>query len=145
MDSSFDPDSMLSLPDRTLLVKLFYTNGESTTIALRKFRTEEGLKAQKSPISSNGILNLARRFQETGSLEDRPRSGRPSLRADRVHVVQSVTEESAAETSTGSSSAREAEENSADSGIVDSTYSARNLVSVSVQDTGTSPIITDRF
>lgn len=42
-------------------------------------------------------------------MEDRPRSGRPALRADRVHVVQSVMEDMAAETSTGSSSAREAE------------------------------------
>lgn len=108
MDSSFDLGSMLSLPDRALLVKLFYKNGESTTIALRKFRTEKGLKAQKSPISLNGILNLVRRFEETGSLEDRPRSGRPSLSADRVHAVKSAMEKVAAETSTGSSSAREA-------------------------------------
>ncbi|GBN25055.1 hypothetical protein AVEN_65054-1 [Araneus ventricosus] len=49
MDSSFYPNSMLSLPDRVLVVKLFYKNGESTIIALRKFRTEEGLKAQKKP------------------------------------------------------------------------------------------------
>ncbi|GBM63805.1 hypothetical protein AVEN_210657-1 [Araneus ventricosus] len=49
MDSSFDPGSMLSLPDRALVVKLFYKNGESTSIALRKFRTEKGLKAQKKP------------------------------------------------------------------------------------------------
>ncbi|GBM88654.1 hypothetical protein AVEN_139608-1 [Araneus ventricosus] len=33
-----------------LLVKLFYRNGESTTIALRNFRTEEELKAHKSTI-----------------------------------------------------------------------------------------------
>lgn len=106
---SFEAGSMLSLPDRALVVKLFYKNGESTTVTLRKFRTEKGLKAQKSPISLNGILNLVRRFEETGSLEDRPRSGRPALRADRVHVVESVMEDMAAETSTGSSSAREAQ------------------------------------
>ncbi|GBM69161.1 hypothetical protein AVEN_77094-1, partial [Araneus ventricosus] len=43
MDSSFDPGSILSFPDRASVVKLFYKNGESTTIALRKFRTEKGL------------------------------------------------------------------------------------------------------
>ncbi|GBO29041.1 hypothetical protein AVEN_174497-1 [Araneus ventricosus] len=64
--SSFDPGSMLSLPDRALVVKLD-KNGESTAIALRMFRTEEGLNAQKSPISLNGILNLVRRLDETGS------------------------------------------------------------------------------
>ncbi|GBN44856.1 hypothetical protein AVEN_265279-1 [Araneus ventricosus] len=38
MDSSFDTGILLSLPDRALVVKLFCKNGESTTIALRKFR-----------------------------------------------------------------------------------------------------------
>ena len=60
-DLSFEAGSMLSLPDRALVVKLLYKNGESTTVTLRKFRTEKGLKAQKSPISLNGILNLVRR------------------------------------------------------------------------------------
>ncbi|GBM02257.1 hypothetical protein AVEN_108806-1 [Araneus ventricosus] len=69
---------------------------------------EEELKAYKRPISLKTILNLLRRFEETGSLEDRPRSGRLSLNAVRVHVVESVMEELASETSTGSSSAREA-------------------------------------
>ncbi|GBM69968.1 hypothetical protein AVEN_210616-1 [Araneus ventricosus] len=66
MDSSFDPGSMLSLPDRALVVKLFYKNGESTTIALRKLRTEKGPEAQKSLISLNGILSLIRRFKKNG-------------------------------------------------------------------------------
>ncbi|GBN29864.1 hypothetical protein AVEN_62617-1 [Araneus ventricosus] len=54
MDSSLDPDIMLALPDRALVVKLFYKKGESTTVALRKFLMEEGLKAQKSHISLTG-------------------------------------------------------------------------------------------
>ena len=73
---------MLSLPDQSLIVKLSNKNGESTTVMLRMFHTE--------------------------SLGDHPGSGRPVLRADRVHVVQSVMENLAAETSSGSSSAREA-------------------------------------
>lgn len=74
-DSSFDAGSMLLLPDRALEVKLFYKNGEFTTIALRKFLTEEGLQAQKS--------------QEKA----RPtRSGRPILSADRALVVQSYVQ-----------------------------------------------------
>ncbi|GBM83732.1 hypothetical protein AVEN_261318-1 [Araneus ventricosus] len=108
MDSSFDPSSVLSLPDRALMVKHFYRNDESKTIALEKFRMEKGLKAQKHPISLNGILNLERRFEETESLEDRARSGRPSLSAERIHVVESAMGELAAETSTGGSRAREA-------------------------------------
>ena len=55
------------------------------------------------------VLNVVRHFEETGSLEDHPLSGRPALRTDRVHVVQNVMKDLAADTSTGSSSAREAE------------------------------------
>ena len=58
----------------------------------------------------NGILNLVRCFEETRSLENRPQSDRPALRAGRVHVIQSVMEDLAAETSTVSSSACEAKE-----------------------------------
>ena len=54
---------MLFLPDRVLIVKLFYKNGESPTVTLRKFRTEKGLKTQKSPFSLNGIFNLVRGFE----------------------------------------------------------------------------------
>ena len=41
-------------------------------------------------------------------MEDRPRSGRPKLRADRVHMVQSIMEDLVTESSTGTSSVREA-------------------------------------
>lgn len=69
MEPSFEAGSILLC--QIEVVKLFYINGESTTIALRKFRTEKGLKAQKIPILMNGILNSVRRFEETESLEDR--------------------------------------------------------------------------
>lgn len=108
MDPSFDCSIMLSLPDLALVVKLFYKNGESATKALRQLRTLKGIKAKKNPISLKGILNVVHRFEETGRLEHRPRSGRPSVSANRVPVVQSVMRNVAAETSTGSCSAREA-------------------------------------
>ena len=41
---------MLSLPDWDLVVKLFYKNVKSTTVTLRKFHMEKGVKAQKRPI-----------------------------------------------------------------------------------------------
>ena len=55
-----------------------------------------------------GILSLVRRFEETGRLKDRPRSGRP-LRENRVHKIQSIMEDLDPEISTGSSIAHEAE------------------------------------
>lgn len=99
---------MLSLPDRALLVKLFYLNGESATVALRKFRTAKGLKTKKGPMSCSGILKLVQRFEDTGSLEDRPRSGRPSLAESRITEVETTMNALAAESSMGSSSARKA-------------------------------------
>ena len=81
MDPSFDCSNMLSLPDLALVVKLFYKNGESATKALRQFSTLKGIKAKKNPISLKGILNAVHRFEETGRLEHRPRSGRPSVSA----------------------------------------------------------------
>ena len=98
-----------SLPDRTLVVKLFYKNGESITVTLLKFCWEKVLKAQKRSFSFNEILNLVRSFEKTGSLEDRPWSGRPALRVNRVHVVQFVIKDLAAKTLTDSSNVREAE------------------------------------
>ena len=107
-DSSFDAGIMLSLQDKALLIKLFYKNGESATSTLRKFRTTKAIKEKKGPISLSGILKLVKRFEETGCLEDRPRSGRPSLGEERVTAVQRVMEDMAAGSSKGSSSAREA-------------------------------------
>ena len=55
-DSSFEAGSMLiSLPDRVFVVKQFFKNDESTTVTLGKFLSEKGLKAQKYPISLNGM------------------------------------------------------------------------------------------
>ena len=70
MNPSFNVSSMLSLPDRALTIKLFYKNGEYTTVVMRKFRTEERLKYWKSLILLDGILKLVRRFEEIGNLKD---------------------------------------------------------------------------
>ena len=79
MDPSFDCSNMLSFPDLELVVKLFCKNGESATKALRQFCTLKGIKAKKNPISLKGIMNAVHRFEETGRLEHRPRSGRVLL------------------------------------------------------------------
>ena len=99
---------MLSLPDLAIVGKLFYKNGESATKALRLFRTLKGIKAKKIPISLKRILNAVHRFEETRRWEHRPRSGRTSVSANRVPVVQSVMRNVTAETSMGSCSAPEA-------------------------------------
>ncbi|GFU98601.1 hypothetical protein TNCV_3654321 [Trichonephila clavipes] len=72
---------MLSEKDKAFLAKLIFMNKESATVALRKFRLQKkNVNTGKGPSTVERFMKLAQRFQETGSLDDRVRSGRPSLR-----------------------------------------------------------------
>ncbi|GFV41133.1 DUF4817 domain-containing protein [Trichonephila clavipes] len=75
---------MLSGPDKALLVKLFYMNEESATIALRKFRVQKNVKSGKGPLTPAYLLKLVKRFEETEKLEDRAQAGRPCLNEARA-------------------------------------------------------------
>ncbi|GFX51747.1 DUF4817 domain-containing protein [Trichonephila clavipes] len=99
---------MLNAPDKALLVKLFYMNEESATIALRKFRVQKNVKSGKGPLTPAGLLNLVKRFEETGKLEDRARAGRPCLKEARAPCIAVEMEAIASEAASGTSSAREA-------------------------------------
>ncbi|GFY05775.1 DUF4817 domain-containing protein [Trichonephila clavipes] len=88
---------MLNAPDKALLVKLFYMNEESATIALRKFRVQKNVN-----------LKLVKRFEETGKLEDRARAGRPCLKEARAPCIAVEMEAIASEAASGTSSACEA-------------------------------------
>ncbi|GFV99571.1 uncharacterized protein TNCV_5079351 [Trichonephila clavipes] len=59
---------------------LFFMNKESATVALRKFRLQKNVKTGKGPSTVVRLIKLVQRFEETGSLKERVRSGRPSLR-----------------------------------------------------------------
>ncbi|GFV80905.1 DUF4817 domain-containing protein [Trichonephila clavipes] len=99
---------MLSVPDKALLVKLFYMNEESATIALRKFRVQKNVKSGKGPLTPAGLLKLVKRFEETGKLEDRAQAGRPCLKEARAPCIAVEMEAIASEAASGTSSAREA-------------------------------------
>ncbi|GFW63919.1 DUF4817 domain-containing protein [Trichonephila clavipes] len=99
---------MLSAPDKALLVKLFYMNEESATIALRKFRVQKNVKSGKGPLTPAGLLKLVKRFEETGKLEDRARAGRPCLKEALAPCIAVEMEAIASEAASGTSSAREA-------------------------------------
>ncbi|GFT88781.1 hypothetical protein TNCV_906201 [Trichonephila clavipes] len=66
--------------DKALLVKLFFTNKESATAALRLFQLQKNGKTEKEPSTVIRLIKLVQRFEGTGSLEDRVRSVRPSLK-----------------------------------------------------------------
>ncbi|GFV57911.1 hypothetical protein TNCV_1599031 [Trichonephila clavipes] len=78
---------MLSAPDYALLVKSFYMNEESAIIALRKFQVQKNVKNGKGPLTPAGLLKLVKRFEETGKLEDRARTGRPCLKESRAPCI----------------------------------------------------------
>ncbi|GFW35410.1 DUF4817 domain-containing protein [Trichonephila clavipes] len=99
---------MLSAPDKALLVKLFYMNEESATIALRKFRVQKNVKSGKGPLTSAGALKLVKRFEETGKLEDRTRAERPCLKEEREPCIPVEMEAIESEAASGTSNAREA-------------------------------------
>ena len=65
---------MLSGKDKALLMKLFYKNKESATVALRKFRLQKNAKTGQGPLTMTGLTKLVQQFEEIGSLEDRVRS-----------------------------------------------------------------------
>ncbi|GFX19716.1 DUF4817 domain-containing protein [Trichonephila clavipes] len=101
---------MLSAPDKALLVKLFYMNEESVTIALRKFRVQKNVKSGKGPLTPAGLLKLVKSFEETGNLEDRARAGRPCLKEARAPCIvvemEAIASEAASRTSSACESAR---------------------------------------
>ncbi|GFU20293.1 DUF4817 domain-containing protein [Trichonephila clavipes] len=100
---------MLSAPDKALLVKLFYMNEESVTIALRKFRVQKNVKKSgKGPLTPAGLLKLVKRLEETGKLEDRAQAGRPCLTEARAPCIAVEMEAIASEAASGTRSAREA-------------------------------------
>ncbi|GFX23774.1 DUF4817 domain-containing protein [Trichonephila clavipes] len=98
---------MLSASDKALLVKLFYMNEESATIALRKFRVQKNVKSGKGPLTPAGLLKLVKRFEETGKLEDPARAGRPCLKEARAPCIAVEMEAIASEAASGTISARE--------------------------------------
>ncbi|GFW28516.1 DUF4817 domain-containing protein [Trichonephila clavipes] len=99
---------MLSAPDKALLVKLFYMNEESVTIALHKFRVQKNVKSGKGPLTLAGLLKFVNRFEETGKLEDPARAGRPCLKEACSPCIAVKMEAIASEAASGTSSAREA-------------------------------------
>ena len=54
---------MLFLRDKALLVKLFYKNEESTSLALRSYRTIWSMKNRKGLMPLTGLKAMMKKFQ----------------------------------------------------------------------------------
>ncbi|GFV51281.1 DUF4817 domain-containing protein [Trichonephila clavipes] len=66
------------------------------------------MKSGKGPLTPAGLLKFVKRFEETGKLEDRARTGRPCLKEARAPCIAVEMEEIASEAASGTNSAREA-------------------------------------
>ena len=72
----------VSVDDRISIIKCYYTSGSSARAALRKFKTERHLI--KDPFTTQYIQQLVNKFEGTGSVLDKPKSGCSSLQDDRI-------------------------------------------------------------
>lgn len=81
----------LSLPDRALLVKLFYQNDNSAVVALRKFRTLKRMR--KGPLTVKGLRLMVAKFEKTGSFNVSRGRGRKPVSVDRIEEVALQVEE----------------------------------------------------
>ena len=83
--------SKLTTEERVQLMKAFYKSGESPIGALRLYSTDRGLK--NFICSESTVRKLIQRFEETGSVADLPRSGRPMIEESVVKSVRDTVRE----------------------------------------------------
>ncbi|GFW26390.1 DUF4817 domain-containing protein [Trichonephila clavipes] len=75
----------VTLPERALLVKLFYESKGNAAAALREFRRLKNLR--KGPLLPQALKRMIARFGKTGHLGVQPGRGRKSTRSDVVEDV----------------------------------------------------------
>ncbi|GIY13728.1 transposable element tc3 transposase [Caerostris darwini] len=94
---------MLSIVEKALLVKLYYKNSESGIAAMRAYRYMKGMRDSKGPITSSAL----KKFEATGSLASRQRSGRPTTAVAVATTVEQTVQSMSAVAAHGECSARE--------------------------------------
>ena len=94
-------DMSLTLPERALLVKLYYMNQCSASAALLEFQSRK--KIWKGALSQNGLI---KKFEETGSLTIRAGRGRNPASEDVITDVATAIVERSQGTIAGTSSTR---------------------------------------
>ena len=77
-----------SLPERTMLVKLFYRKDENSEAAVREFRRLK--KQRRGPISGQALRDEMMKFKLMGQLRALPGRGRKRIRTTIVEDVATV-------------------------------------------------------
>lgn len=93
----------LTKDQRAKLVKIYYSHHCSPKTTLRVFRNETGIQ---DAITRKNLLLLVKKFEETSSVADRPRPGRPTTSDDIVMDIFNASQEIAKKTPNGECSLR---------------------------------------
>ena len=96
--------AVMDLETRIQLVELYFANGNSASAALRAYKVSHGY--HRDPFSASTISRLIQRFRETGSVKDKPRSGRPNLEEERKVTVAGELEAQQSNPELGAASCR---------------------------------------
>ncbi|GFV56093.1 uncharacterized protein TNCV_935471 [Trichonephila clavipes] len=94
----------VTLPERALLVKLFYESKGNAAAALREFRRLKNVR--KGPLLPQALKRMIAGFEKTGHLGVQPGRGRKSTRSDVVEDVATTIVDQSMDNVIGCSSAR---------------------------------------
>ena len=75
----------MDLTTRLRIVQLYYANSSSPIATFRAYCSENNLK--NKPFTVQAMISLISKFEDTYSLHDKPRSGRPSLMEEGTDSV----------------------------------------------------------
>ena len=87
--------SMPTLPERALLVKLYYRNGENAAAAVREFRRLK--KQRRGPMSERALRDMMGKFERTGQLGVLPGRGRKRVNTVVVEDIATAVVEASRE------------------------------------------------
>ena len=83
---------MLTLPEKALLVKLYYQNGECASSALQSYRHRKGIRTSNVPLTNAAVARMISKLEATGGLDNRTHSETPSKRCNDADTVQEEME-----------------------------------------------------
>ena len=98
---------MLSIVEKALLVKLYYKNSENDISSFRESRFLKGMRDDKGSITCSELNKIMKKFEATGFLAPRPRSGCPSAAAAVATSVEQTVQSMSAVSAHGECNARE--------------------------------------
>ncbi|KAF8789108.1 hypothetical protein HNY73_007078 [Argiope bruennichi] len=74
---------MLFLEEKVVLVKLFYKDAESSSVASQAYRSMKDMRDGKGLMTCSTLTKMMQKFEATGSLASCARSGRPTALLSR--------------------------------------------------------------